>query len=306
MWMYVRCARHSIGAMTRIAMHKSLQQPSRRLLRSVKRVTTRQGQFLRGAANRTIRPVAAEKHWHHWLLGFDNNSHRTIRPMNRSGKTARTRIAYWRAGRYFGQTRAITMSEIVNVVESLDVRDADKVVLPESAVIGCNGVQIQLMKETVASVQTSFAVAGAAMRSASQELYHLRGALAKKKLWNQFIKSGALPISPKVAQDLANGWDKWLKDSDLSDGALINLSSRTLNRIANADPEVQMKATKMLKSGKKVTEKMADDWIQNIDFEYQGKVTTIAKKASEVDTLKARIKELEDENAQLKQKLAAF
>lgn len=198
------------------------------------------------------------------------------------------------------------MSEIVDVIDSLDVRDADKVVLPESAVVGCNGVQIQLMKETVASVQTSFAVAGAAMRSAAQELYHLRGALAKKKLWNQFIKSGALPISAKVAQDLANGWDKWLKDSDLSDGALINLSSRTLNRIANADPEVQMKATKALKSGKKVTEKMADDWIKNIASEYQAKVTTIAKKATEVDKLKARIKELEDENEELRTKYAQF
>lgn len=197
------------------------------------------------------------------------------------------------------------MSEIVNVVESLDVRDADKVVLPESAVAGCNGVQIQLMKETVASVQTCFAVAGAAMRSAAQDLYHLRGALAKKKLWNQFIKSGALPISPKVAQDLANGWDKWLKDSDLSDGALINLSARTLNRIANADPEVQMKATKALKAGKKVTEKAVDDWIKNIASEYQGKVSVIAKKASEVDQLKARIKELEARNAELERQLAA-
>ena len=196
------------------------------------------------------------------------------------------------------------MSEIVDVIDSLDVRDASKVVLPESAVVGCNGVQIQLMKETVASVQTSFAVAGAAMRSAAQELYHLRGALAKKKLWNQFIKSGALPISAKVAQDLANGWDKWLKDSDLSDGALINLSSRTLNRIANADPEVQMKATKALKAGKKVTEKSVDDWIKNIASEYQGKVTTIAKKASEVDQLKARIKELEAINEDLERKLA--
>jgi len=196
------------------------------------------------------------------------------------------------------------MSEIVDVIESLDVRDADKVVLPESAVAGCNGVQIQLMKETVASVQTSFAVAGAAMRSAAQELYHLRGALAKKKLWNQFIKSGALPISAKVAQDLANGWDKWLKDSDLSDGALINLSSRTLIRIANADPEVQMKAAKALKAGKKVTEKSVDDWIKNIASEYQGKVTTIAKKASEVDQLKARIKELEAINEELERKLA--
>ena len=181
------------------------------------------------------------------------------------------------------------MSEIVNVVESLDVRDADKVVLPESAVAGCNGVQIQLMKETVASVQTCFAVAGAAMRSAAQDLYHLRG---------------ALPISPKVAQDLANGWDKWLKDSDLSDGALINLSARTLNRIANADPEVQMKATKALKAGKKVTEKSVDDWIKNIAGEYQGKVATIAKKASEVDKLKARIKELEARNEELERQLA--
>ena len=196
------------------------------------------------------------------------------------------------------------MSEIVDVIDSLDVRDASKVVLPESAVVGCNGVQIQLMKVTVASVQTSFAVAGAAMRSAAQELYHLRGALAKKKLWNQFIKSGALPISAKVAQDLANGWDKWLKDSDLSDGALINLSSRTLNRIANADPEVQMKATKALKAGKKVTEKSVDDWIKNIASEYQGKVTTFAKKASEVDQLKARIKELEAINEDLERKLA--
>ena len=63
-----------------------------------------------------------------------------------SGKAV-ARIAHWRIGGYFWHTRAITMSEIVNVVESLDVRDADKVVLPESAVIGCNGVQIQLMKE---------------------------------------------------------------------------------------------------------------------------------------------------------------
>ena len=85
------------------------------------------------------------------------------------------------------------MSEIVNVVESLDVRDADKVVLPESAVIGCNGVQIQLMKETVASVQTSFAVAGAAMRSASQELYHLRGPKRGIKVYLK-IFTGVEPV----------------------------------------------------------------------------------------------------------------
>lgn len=201
------------------------------------------------------------------------------------------------------------MSEIVSAVESIEARDPDSIILPESAVIGCNAVQIKMMKETVASVQTSFAVAGAAMRSASEELFHLRGALARKKLWNQFVKSGVLPISAKMAQDLANGWEKWLKDADLSDGALINLSARTMNRIANADPEVQQKAAKMLKAGKKVTEKSVDDWIKDLPSEFKSKVVTIHSSKTKGDTkikeLEAKIKELEAENAKLKEKLVA-
>ena len=198
------------------------------------------------------------------------------------------------------------MSEIVSAIESLDVRDADSIVLPESAVAGCNAVQIRSMKATVASVQQSYAVAGAALRSASEELYTLRGLLAKKKLWNQFINSGALPIPAKAAQDLANAWDKWLKDSDLSDGSLINLGARTANRIANADPEVQQKATKALKAGKRVTEKQVADWIKELPSNFQTRVTSINNKASEVDELKARIAELEKENAELKKQVGAL
>lgn len=198
------------------------------------------------------------------------------------------------------------MSEIVSAIESLDVRDADSIVLPESAVAGCNAVQIRSMKATVASVQQSYAVAGAALRSASEELYTLRGLLAKKKLWNQFINSGALPIPAKAAQDLANAWDKWLKDSDLSDGSLINLGARTANRIANADPEVQQKATKALKAGKRVTEKQVADWIKELPSNFQSQVSSLNKKASEVDELKARIAELEKENAELKKQVGAL
>lgn len=198
------------------------------------------------------------------------------------------------------------MSEIVSAIESLDVRDADSIVLPESAVAGCNAVQIRSMKATVASVQQSYAVAGAALRSASEELYTLRGLLAKKKLWNQFINSGALPIPAKAAQDLANAWDKWLKDSDLSDGSLINLGARTANRIANADPEVQKKATKALKAGKRVTEKQVADWIKELPSNFQTRVTSLNNKASEVDELKARIAELEKENAELKKQVGAL
>ena len=194
------------------------------------------------------------------------------------------------------------MSEIISAIASLDARDADMIVLPESAVAGCNAVQVRSMKETVASVQQSYAVAGAAIRSAAEELYTLRGLLAKKRLWNQFINSGALPVSAKVATDLANSWDKWLKDSDLSDGSLINLSARTINRIANADPEIQGKATKAIKSGKRVTEKLVADWIKDLPSGSQAKVTTIYNKASEVGKLKEKIKELEAEIKALKEK----
>ena len=34
------------------------------------------------------------------------------------------------------------MSEIVTAVESIEMRDPSSIVLPESAVIGCNAVQI--------------------------------------------------------------------------------------------------------------------------------------------------------------------
>ena len=47
-----------------------------------------------------------------------------------------------------------------------------------------------------------------------------------------------------------------------------------------------------------------DSWIQEIPSTYHGTITTLSAKASEVDQLKARIQELEDENADLKRKLA--
>ena len=47
-----------------------------------------------------------------------------------------------------------------------------------------------------------------------------------------------------------------------------------------------------------------DSWIQEIPSTYHAKITTLSEKASEVDQLKARIQALEDENEDLKLKLA--
>ena len=47
-----------------------------------------------------------------------------------------------------------------------------------------------------------------------------------------------------------------------------------------------------------------DSWIQEIPSTYHAKITTLSEKASEVDQLNARIQALEDENEDLKRKLA--
>ena len=47
-----------------------------------------------------------------------------------------------------------------------------------------------------------------------------------------------------------------------------------------------------------------DSWIQEIPSTYHATITTLSAKASEVDQLKARIQELEDENEDFKRKLA--
>ena len=47
-----------------------------------------------------------------------------------------------------------------------------------------------------------------------------------------------------------------------------------------------------------------DSWIQEIPSTYHATIKTLSAKASEVDQLKARIQELEDENEDLKRKLA--
>ena len=55
------------------------------------------------------------------------------------------------------------MSDTLQAVQEMLTVDPDKVILPETAVEGLSAPQISVMKETVAAVQTSFAVAGAAL-----------------------------------------------------------------------------------------------------------------------------------------------
>ena len=202
------------------------------------------------------------------------------------------------------------MSDTLQAVQEMLTVDPDKVILPESAVDGLSAPQISVMKETVAAVQTSFAVAGAALRSAAAELYHLKGVIAKRQ-WTKFLDSNALPVSKKQAQDLVNSYE-YIRDMGLTDGDLVYISSRALNRLANANPDAQVEGAKRLKAGKKVSESDAVALTTAINESEMSKankdklkigVNAAAKlktKDDEISKLKSEITKLKKELSELK------
>ncbi len=202
------------------------------------------------------------------------------------------------------------MPEETSIVNDIEVRSAESIVLPSEAVEGLSTSQLDIMKSTVAAVQTNMAVAGAALRSTCAELHYLKGVIPNRS-WTKFINSGALPFSAKAAQDMCNSW-MWLKDTGLTDGDLINLSTRALNKVANASPEAQAKAVKTLKAGGTLTVSQATALSKEIS-ESELKAETKAKvkkhlaaaekleaKDGEIEKLKKQIEKLKKENSDLK------
>ena len=110
---------------------------------------------------------------------------------------------------------------------------------------------------------------------------------------------------------MCNSW-MWLKDTGLTDGDLINLSTRALNKVANASPEAQAKAVKTLKAGGTLTVSQATALSKEIS-ESELKAETKAKvkkhlaaaekleaKDGEIEKLKKQIEKLKKENSDLK------
>lgn len=159
----------------------------------------------------------------------------------------------------------------------------DNIILPSSAVEGLKPVQVTVMKETVFTVNQNTRLAGELLRSTAAALYELKQNLVNKQ-WIAFLKSGALPIPEKQARDLCAAWEGWLRDSDVTDGDLVNIGTRTMAKIKSLEPAAKKKAISKIKSGEKLTEKTVS--------EMGGKV--VAKKGSIDYTVK-----LEEENERL-------
>lgn len=196
------------------------------------------------------------------------------------------------------------MSSELALLESVELKKAEDVVLPAEAIAGFNSAQISLSKECSVKVRFNLAVAGAAVYSTCKELSTLKNLLGRGN-WMQFIKGGGLPVSAKQAQDLANAYDKWLKNAELSDGDLLGIGTRALNKLANAGSEAQEAATKMLQAGKRITEATASKIIDEVNGVESISKETKAKIKTSL-TAQAKVVKLEDEVAKLKQKIQSL
>lgn len=197
--------------------------------------------------------------------------------------------------------------------DQIVARDPSTVVLPESLIEGLVPYQVSMMKETVANVEVGFAVAGKALRSMAQELRMLRENLPKRT-WTKFTESGVLPIPGKTARELESSWD-FINQMGLSNGDLVHLSSRTLSKIKNANPDAQAELIKRAKSGTRITESMVKDLNAAVDESdltaaQKQKVkanvnaaTKLKAKEDEIEALKEQIAKLKKQNAELTKKL---
>ena len=197
--------------------------------------------------------------------------------------------------------------------DQIVARDPSTVVLPESLIEGLVPYQVSMMKETVANVEVGFAVAGKALRSMAQELRTLRENLPKRT-WTKFTESGVLPIPAKTARELESSWD-FINQMGLSNGDLVHLSSRTLSKIKNANPEAQAELIKRAKGGTRITESMVKDLNAAVDEsdltaaqkqKLKANVSAATKlkaKDDEIEALKEQVVRLKKLNAELTKKL---
>lgn len=160
----------------------------------------------------------------------------------------------------------------------------DNIILPAAATEGLKPVQITVMKETVFAVNQNTRLAGELLRSTAAALYELKQNLVNKQ-WIAFLKSGALPIPEKQARDLTAAWEGWLRDSDVTDGDLVSIGTRTMAKIKSLEPAAKKKAISKIKAGEKLTEK---------------DVTKATTKNARLTQLEKMV-ELEEENAKLKE-----
>ncbi|CRY93254.1 conserved hypothetical protein [Synechococcus sp. WH 8103] len=204
----------------------------------------------------------------------------------------------------------------------------------ESSIIsGLTPDQIRLLKERTYYANKYYWAAGKSIRETSRYLAEIREN-CQTGTWMALCESNKLNISSSKARELANVWDKWLKHDDtIPELALVDVSTRTLNFVANIkDEETKLKAVGLLREGNKISEdklkailkekktatdeekakaklkKELDEIEKDASLTDYSKLVKKSIKQSEfkLSQMPARIKKLQQENKELEEKLDAL
>ena len=192
--------------------------------------------------------------------------------------------------------------------------------LPAETSKGLGKIEIDEVKLRVQLSREASDTAGSALMACAEHLYAIKE-IVKKKGWTALCDSGTLGMGSKQAQMLALCHERLFVTGAVPSNAVANVSVTTLYLMASADDKKrgEMVAALVEAGGSGFTEKEAraiknkgkvkkaatapsESWISALPSDVQSKVVAINKKAFEVEALKARIKELEKENSELKAK----
>jgi hypothetical protein len=129
---------------------------------------------------------------------------------------------------------------------------ASDVILPASFadIATLNPIKIRYAKQCVKAVNENYIEAGRLIIDSCRELYELKSLLVGKE-WIAFVNSGALPLNEKKVRDMCKAWEGWLSKTEMTDGELLNVGTRTMAQIAGLPPAEQEEATRLIKANRK-------------------------------------------------------
>ena len=133
--------------------------------------------------------------------------------------------------------------------EDYSIDELEAIDLDKETVKGLALSQIRFIKARVIDANEAMGTAGSAVYAAMQALSHIKADVKRKKNWTALTESGVLNMSGRMARDLVSAYDLWLKDANIPEHLIAQISVRVLARIGRVDSGKRTHAINKIKQG---------------------------------------------------------
>ena len=142
---------------------------------------------------------------------------------------------------------------------AIGYHDVSEVIIPAFIEKNYNQDTKEQFCQRVIGIREEISTIGDSMLQTAKYLSEIKENLQlvrdkKGQGWTAFINSKLIELSPRACTALANAWQKWLSNSEIRPELVQNLSSRSLNAMANADEEARERVYNALEGGTDLTE----------------------------------------------------